>query len=143
MKFDLSNILDRERFKRRSNELYTKGCIVELTEKSSRTVSQNSYLHLIITWHALESGNTIEWVKQEYFKRLVNADIFVATKEDKHLGCVQYILSSAAITKEQMTIAIDRFKVWSAQNGIYLPDSDNREFLSAIDVEQSRQSKWL
>lgn len=143
MIFDLSNILDRERFKARCNRAYEDRAVVELTGKTGRSLSQNSYLHLILTWHAIESGNTVEWVKQEYFKRLVNPEIFLAEKQDRHLGCVQYLLSSSVITREQMTTAIDRFKVWSAHCGIYLPDSDNREFLQAIQIEQSRNAKYL
>lgn len=143
MIFDLSNILDCERFKARCNKLYSKRCIVELTEKATRSLNQNSYLHLILAWHAIESGNTVEWVKQRYFKLLVNPEIFVAERQDKHLGCVKYLLSTASISKEQMTTAIDKFKIWSAHNGIYLPDADNGEFLAAIQVEQSRQTKWL
>lgn len=143
MIYDLNNVLDCERFKARCNKLYSKRCIVEFSEKKVRSVAQNNYLHLILAWHAIESGNTVEWVKQRYFKLLVNPEIFVAERQDKHLGCVKYLLSSASITKEQMTTAIDKFKIWSAHNGIYLPDADNREFLQAIQVEQSRQAKWL
>mgnify|MGYP000703835343 CR=1 FL=1 len=35
MLYNLSNILDKERFKRRSNDLYRKGVVVELTEKKA------------------------------------------------------------------------------------------------------------
>lgn len=143
MIFDLSNVLDRERFKARSNKLYSEGRIVELTDKALRSVSQNSYLHLIITWHAMESGNTVEWVKQKYFKELVNPDIFVVKKQDKHLGETIEIVSSTKITKEQMTTAIDRLKMWSAREGIYLPDSDNKEFLTVIAVQESKHKQWL
>lgn len=143
MIYDLNNVLDCERFKARCNKLYAAKAVVEFSEKKARSVAQNNYLHLILAWHAIESGNTVEWVKQRYFKLLVNPEIFVAERQDKHLGCVKYLLSSASITKEQMTTAIDKFKIWSAHNGIYLPDADNREFLQAIQVEQSRQAKWL
>lgn len=49
MIYDLNNILDKERFKRRSNDLYKKKAVVELTEKKrKRTLSQNSYLHYLL-----------------------------------------------------------------------------------------------
>lgn len=143
MIYDLHNVLDCERFKARCNKLYAAKAVVEFSEKKVRSVAQNSYLHLILAWHAIESGNTVEWVKQRYFKLLVNPEIFVAERQDKHLGEVKYLLSTASISKEQMTTAIDKFKIWSAHNGIYLPDADNGEFLAAIQVEQSRQAKWL
>lgn len=54
MLYNLDNILDRERFKRKVNSLYESRRVVELTEKSNRTRSQNSYLHLIIGYLAIE-----------------------------------------------------------------------------------------
>lgn len=69
MIYDLNNILDKERFKRRSNDLYKKKAVVELTEKKrKRTLSQNSYLHYLLGYYAMETGNTIEYVKRKYFK---------------------------------------------------------------------------
>lgn len=145
MLYDLSNILDRERFKRRSNELYKKGCIVELTEKKpSRTIRQNAYLHLIIGWYAVETGNTIEYVKQNYFKKLCNPDLFLKIIPDKHLGEVQVLRSSRDCDTGEMTLAIERFRMWANNEcDIYLPSPDEREFLQHIEVEIDKQKQWL
>lgn len=145
MLFDLSNILDRERFKRRSNELYKKGCVVELTEKKPpRTLRQNSYLHLLIGWYAMETGNTIGYVKREYFKRLCNKEIFTRTKQDEYVGEVEVLRSTKECDTADLTLAIERFRTWSvAECGIYLPSPDEREFLQQIEVEINKQRQWL
>ena len=89
MIYDLNNILDKERFKRRSNDLYKKKAVVELTEKKrKRTLSQNSYLHYLLGYYAMETGNTIEYVKREYFKKLCNPSLFLIPKHDKYIGDV-------------------------------------------------------
>lgn len=145
MLYNLSNILDKERFKRRSNDLYRKGVVVELTEKKAkRSRSQNSYLHLIIGWYAMETGNTLEYVKRVYFKKLCNPSLFVRHKADKYLGEENEYRSSANLTTAEMTQAIDRFRNWSASEcGIYLPSPNEEDFLQSIEVEMNRQSEYL
>ena len=44
MLYDLRNPLDRERFKRRCNALYQKQGIVDLSEKTQRSIQQNKFL---------------------------------------------------------------------------------------------------
>ena len=144
MLYDLGSILDRSRFKSRCNILYGKGCVVELTEKSRRTPAQNRYLHLILGWFALEYGETLDYVKQEYFKRLVNPDLFVTRKEDRFLGETEVLRSTRDLTKEQLTVAISRFRDWSSREaGIYLPEANEDEFLRAVEVELSRRQIYL
>lgn len=145
MTYDLNNILDKERFKRRVNQLYKAGEVVELTaKKPKRTLPQNAYLHLILGWFALETGNTLHFVKQGYFKRLVNADIFVQEIEDGYLGRVKVLKSSRDLDTAQMTTAIERFRNWSSQEaGVYLPSPDEQAFLQAIEIEMLKQKEYL
>jgi hypothetical protein len=145
MTYDLSNILDRERFKRRSDELLSKNEVVELTaKKKRRTLPQNAYLHLILGWFAIETGNNLHFVKQGYFKRLINPDLFVQEIEDKHLGKVRVLRSSRELNTAEMTTAIERFRNWSSQEaGVYLPSPNEQEFLQAIEVEMHRQKEYL
>lgn len=145
MLYDLDNILDRERFKRRSTQMLERGSgVVELTDKTKRSTRQNAYLHAILGWFAIETGNTLEFVKNVYFKQLVNRDLFVTVKDDRWAGRCEVIRSSSDLSKEQMTEAITRFRNWSSQEaGIYLPSADEDSFLAAIEVEMSRQRAWL
>lgn len=140
MIYDLKNQLHRDQFSRRSNALLEKGQdVVELKTKTSRSLRQNAYLHLILGWFAAETGNTRDYVKREYFKRLVNKEIFVTYVDDKWLGKTEVIRSSAEITKEDMTTAIERFRNWSSQEaGIYLPSADEKSYLEQLEIELGR-----
>ena len=93
MLYDLSNPLQAEQFKSRSALLVKNGKIVELTEKKPiRTDRQNRYLHLILGYFASETGNTLEYVKQKYFKILCNKDIFIKEVSDKYLVILKFFV---------------------------------------------------
>ncbi len=144
MLYDLTNPLDRDRFKRRCNALFTKQGIVELTEKTQRSSQSNRYLHLILSYLAAETGNTLDYVKEIFYKRAANKELFVREKDDQILGKVEYLRSSADLSKEEMTLSIDRFRNWSSQTaGIYLPTANEQEFLASIEYEMSRYKQWI
>lgn len=145
MIYNLSNDFDRQRFKTRCNALYKQGSIVDLTaKKEQRTIPQNRYLHLILGWFAIETGNTLGFVKQEYFKRYINPDLFVVEIDDKHLGKVSVLRSSRDLTTAEMTTAIERFRNWSSvEAGVYLPSPDEQAFLQSIEIEMLRQKEYL
>ena len=143
MLYDLSNDYQRKAFLSKSNALLEKGAVVEVTEKSLRTKSQNAYLHLLIGIVALETGNTLEYAKEVYFKRLCNRDLFVVTMTDSLAGHIELTRSSADLTKAQMSTAIDRFKRWGSENGIYLPDADDDTAIRQASVEMGRHQSYL
>ena len=120
--------------------------MIELTEKQpKRSIKQNSYLHLILGYFATQTGDTPEWVKQQYFKKLCNPDIFIGERHDRFLGTVKYIKSSAELTTDQMNMAIERFRNWAAaEAGIYLPDPLSHEeiLLMQIEVEKHRSNLY-
>ena len=143
MQYDLTSDFQRKAFLSRVDNLLEKGCLVELTEKSVRTKGQNNYLHLLLGVVAMETGNTLEYCKSWYFKRLCNKDLFVTTKTDKFAGRVEIIRSSADLTKEEMSMAIDRFKRWGAENGIYMPNPGDESLLREIAIEMGRNKAYL
>lgn len=143
MIYDLRSPLDQERFRTKALALLNKGVAVELTEKTGRTSNQNRYLHVILGVVAMETGNTLDYTKQEYFKRLVNPGIFVVEKEDKFAGKVSVLRSSRELTVEEMRVAIDRFQRWAAENGIYIPEPGDEERLRDIEIEMGRLRQWL
>lgn len=141
MIYDLkNNQVHRDQFSRRCQNLLEKGQdVVELKVRTSRSLRQNAYLHLILGWFAAETGNMRDFVKREYFKRLVNPEIFVRYVDDRWLGKTEVILSSAEVTKEDMTTAIERFRNWSSQEaGIYLPSADEKNYLEQLEIELGR-----
>lgn len=144
MLYDLSNILDRERFKRKVLALWDKGCVADVTEKTHRSSSQNRYLHLLIGYLAIETGNTVAYAKEHFYKRAANGDMYVREKDDPILGRVQFLRSSADLTREEMSLSIDRLRTWSSHTaGIYLPAADEQGFLDMIELELSRQRRWI
>ena len=142
MKYNLKNDFDKERFKKRINFLYGNERVVILQEMTKRTTKQNNYLHLILTAFALETGYTLECVKRNFFKLEVNKDLFL-TEERGNFGTKQALRSTSQITKENLSIAIDRFKKWSSDNGIYLPEAEDEEYLAHLEIEASRLQRYI
>lgn len=143
MIYNLTTPLDQERFAARANALLQKGSVVELKEKTLRSRNQNSYLHLIIGVVAMEVGVTIDYAKREYFKKLVNRDLFIRKEHDRFSGEIEVIRSSAELTIEEMRIAVDRFQRWSAENGFYLPSPEDADRLRDIEIEMGRMAQYL
>lgn len=146
MIYDLNTDIDRARFERRVVALQEKRVLVELTEKKPRrTHPQNSYLHLLLGEFAMQTGNNLQWVKVEYFKRHCNAELFVRKRTDKLTGKeIEVLRSSSDLDTGEMTTAIDRFKHWAAvECGIDLPDAEDKEWLGYIEREMQHQREWL
>ena len=143
MQYDLTSDFQRKAFLSRVDNLLERGVVVELTEKSIRTKGQNNDLHLLIGVVAMETGNTLDYCKEWYFKRLCNKDLFVTTKADKFAGQVEVIRSSADLTSAEMSTAIDRFKRWGADNGIYMPSPGDESLLREIAIEMGRNKAYL
>lgn len=136
MLYDLSNPLSRENFKLRCNQLYSRQTIVELTEKKTRSLNQNAYLHVILAYFGQQYGESMEYVKTNFFKRAWNPDLFVRKKMDPILGEIWYLRSSADLTKEEMTTAIERFRNHaSADAGIYIPSADEENLVEIMANE--------
>lgn len=143
MVYDLSSDFQRKSFLARMDNLMEKGAVVELTEKAFRSPNQNRYLHLLIGVVAIETGNTLEDAKKWYFKETCNPDLFHVQHRDKMGNCIDHIRSTAELTKEEMSTAIDRFKRWGAENGIYMPNPDDESLLKAIEIEMGRMKSYL
>lgn len=143
MQYDLSNPLDRERFIARARSLLERDAVVDLTEKVFKTPNQNRYLHLLIGVVAMETGNTIEDTKREYFKSLVNPDIYRMQRVDAKGNTITTYRSITEVSREEMSLSIDRFKKWGYENGIYMPNPDDQSLLKAIEIEMGRRKMYL
>ena len=143
MQYNLATDLDQERFVNRANILLQRKAVIELTEKTFRSPNQNRYLHLLIGIVAMDTGVGLEYAKREYFKKLVNKDLFVIKKSDKFAGDIEDLRSSADLTIEEMTMAIDRFKRWGAENGFYMPSPGDEALLKQIEIEMGRMRMYL
>ena len=150
MIFNLANPYELDKYKEYVNTLFKKKAIVEVKEKKKvRSLRQNSYLHVILSYFACEYGISTEEVKLDIFKRTCNKDIFIKKKVNKYGKEIEYVRSSALLDSGEMTTAIDRFRNWSVANlGLYLPSpqendyiihcmqviEENKEFVEQIDI---------
>lgn len=145
MLYDTSNPLDKANFQLRAKKLAESGKIVELTEKKPRrSLPQNKYLHVILAYFGTQTGNTLEWVKQQYYKKLVNPDLFIREKEDKYLGKIKVLRSSADLDTSEFSLSIERFRNWAAQEaGIYIPSADEAMLVQQMEIEIERNKGYL
>lgn len=132
--------IDRVKF------LLDKKAKIEITEKSrNRTYSQNNYLHLILGWFALEYGETLDYVKQEIFKKEVNWNLFKTEFINYQTGEVRDDWKSTAkLTKAELSEAIERFRNYSAKNmNLYLPEPKDLTHLDEIANELEKHSNKI
>ncbi len=145
MKYDLSNPLHRAQFETRTAKLLKDGKMVELKEcRPSRTTRQNSFLHAALGYFASQTGYTLDYVKQEYYKRLCNRDIFEREIDDRFLGRIRVLRSSASLTTEEMTLSIQRFRNWASETaGVYIPSPDEAQLVQLMEIEAERYRQYL
>lgn len=146
MLYDNSNPLQRENFLARANLLAKRGEVVELRSKRQRTLNQNAYLHVLLSYFAVQYGETADYVKDEYFKKLVNPNHFVVSQGiDKFTGRPRIKCKSTSdLTIEEMSVCIDRFRDWSSKEaGIYLPTAEEGILLRQCEIEISQAERYL
>ncbi len=145
MIYDTSNPLDKANFLLRAKKLAESEKIVELTEKKPRrSLPQNKYLHVLLAYFGTQTGNTLEWVKQQYYKKLVNPDLFIREKEDKYLGKIKVLRSSADLDTSEFSLSVERFRNWAAQEaGIYIPSADEAILIQQMEIEIERNKEFL
>ena len=143
MLYNLKDQLSRKRFSTRVKALWDAGAVVELTDKRRRTNPQNAYLHVAIGILAMETGNSMESIKQEVFKRKVNPDLFIVEKNDPILGHIQTLRSSRDLDKEEMSTAIDRYLKFCADNGVYIPSPEDEDMLREAEYEIAKIERYL
>lgn len=142
MIFNLSNRYEQDKFKEYVNKLYSDRAVVEVKKKfPNRTLKQNSYLHVILSYFGAEFGYDLRYVKDEIFKRMVNAELFVVKRETKYGKEYETLRSSSDLSTSEMTAAIERFRNWSAaEGGLYIPSPDEKE---AIVYAQQQVEKVM
>jgi len=147
MTYNLHNALDAQSARTRLDALIKKGCFIELTEKKpKRSLQQNSYLHICLSYFACQVGESLEYVKRYYYKYYCNKDIFLRTKMDKLTGqATTYLRSSADLDTKEMTDSIERFRNWANSDdvGIYIPEPNEQECVMQMQIEVERNKQWL
>lgn len=150
MIFNLANPYELDKYKEYVNTLFKKKAVVEVKEKKkNRTLPQNKYLHVLLSYYASYFGESTEDVKYKYYKRECNKDIYIQRKVNKFGKEVERTRSSSELDTGEMSLSIARFRAWSASvAGLYLPSpqehdyilhcmqviEENKEFVEQIDI---------
>ena len=147
MIFDTSNFVERQKCINYFNKLLESKKTIELIDKQFRTTDQNSYLHAIIAYLALNKGYTADYTKLHFYKLEANKELFPKVKESINFvtGEIENVYrSSKDLTKDEMTLSIERFRNWSAQVAdCYLPSSDEHLHLKQIQIEINQNKEFL
>ena len=144
MKYDLNKALDVDKFKRYSSQLVSSGAFVELRKINQRSNQQNRYLHLILSWFASNFGYTLEYTKQQFFKIDCNESLFVIERTNhKDQSKHKDIRSTTELTTGEMTTAIERFRHFSADNDLYIPEPNEIDYLKQIEIELELCKQYL
>ena len=120
---------------------YTKKLIeqkktIEVISKTERTPKQNKYFHLILGMVGLEFGYTSDEVNSDF--KIMNSDIFEYEKNGR-----SYYKSSSKVTTKEMTIAIERFRKYYAENGFYIPSANEDKMIEHYLKEIENNKQWL
>lgn len=137
MKFNLAIKEDRKRAFSYFVTLANRRKIVEVKKISpGRTLSQNSYLHLLLGYFGQHFGYTLDEAKQIY--KELNPSIYSYDKKGR-----SFTRSSADLTTEEMTISIDHFREKSKEQGFPLPAATDKGWLLEIEKEIERSNYYL
>lgn len=145
MILDLQNEHDRSKFRTYSEYLLKRQCVCEMKErKHQRSMSQNSYLHVVLAYFATEFGYDLETVKYDIFKRLVNKDIFARERNNKRGERITYLRSTRDLDTGEMSVAIDRFRNYAAaEGGLYIPEANEHDALLEAEKQIALYEKYL
>ena len=145
MIYNLSNPYEAQNAREHFERLLKNGEKVEIKRRSPRrSLAQNRYEHLIMGFFGCEYGLSIEEVKVDIFKRQCNRDIFERETVNKSGRRITYLRSSADLTTAETTLAIERFRNWSASvAGIYLPAPNEEQFLEYCEREIERNKDFI
>ena len=128
MNYNFRDKNDRKRAIRYVNMLLRKErSNVKILDESSRTLNQNSYMHILVRIVASYTGETEYYAKQIYFKKMANPGIFYTMSKDTVTGkMVEVVRSSKELSIPEMRKAISAFRQWAleASDGkLILPDA--------------------
>lgn len=158
MLFDMLNPLDVQKFKEKTEAFIEKAkklkegdhngknLILELKEKQApKTIQQNAYLWVTITYVALELGYTKIYV--ENMLKEACRDIFLQRRQDKRGNWFEYYRSISTLTKEEMSDCIDKWLHHCAiEFGIVIPTPDDYyyiRFMTRVEQEAEQAKEFL
>ena len=138
MIYDLSTPIGINQAQGRFRFLLEKKCKIDITEKrSKKTISQNNYIHLIMSYFGSQIGFTNAEVKQ--FVKTLNHETFHYNKKGLDL-----YRSFSELDKMDLSIVTNKF-IEYAQNevGISLPDPSDQPYIDECMNEVEKNQSYL
>lgn len=134
MIYDLSIESNVIEFKARCVHLIEKKNKVELKlKRKQRTVSQNKYLHVILTYAALQLGYTLDEFKV-ILKTIICKDDFEYSKKK-----FKFYKSTSELDTLQMTLVIEKFRNYMMANfQMYIAAPNEHLLIEQLESEISR-----
>lgn len=134
MRFDCSNEIGLKQAQTYLSSL--KGYVEIKDVKKKRTLSQNAYLHVIITLFGIHFGYTIEEAKT-LLKRECH---FMVYEKNGN----KFLRKTSKMNTKELTDFIDWVRNYASQNGCYLPTADEYSLKrSEIDNTIKYNSQFL
>lgn len=144
MIYNLSNAEQQKQARDRLEALSARGAFVEIVDKTCRTSNQNRYLHAIIGYFGAVLGYPADYVKEEFFKRTANRDIFVVTRANRDGVAFETLRSVTELSKEETTEAITRFRNWSANEArLYLPSAEDLAAVNYMETIIAQNAEFV
>ena len=123
MRFHLQNQTEVDRATAYLASLAAKEVTIDIKRVHyPRSLRQNAYLHTLLAYFATQAAYTLAEAKDIY--KQMNAGIYHYEKHG-----YSFYRSSADLDKAEMTQSIERFREWSAEQGIDLPAPSDTDFL--------------
>lgn len=137
MKLDLSKTLDRKKAKVYFDKLLLQNKKIELkVVQPNRSISQNSYLHVVISLYAINFGYTLNEAKTD-LKRL--CEFMVYEKNG-----IKYLKETSKMNSKELSEFINWIRNYASLNGLYIPTAEEyKENKFSIDKEINNHKTYL
>ncbi|MBR8704895.1 hypothetical protein [Bacteroides pyogenes] len=144
MQYDGNNPLHVEQARTRLEQLIKNKKVFELTEKKpKRSLSQNSFLWLILGYWGVQTGYTKDEAEAIY--KIVNRDLYYRKKEVAG-QVIDVIRHTYELDVSEMAQSIDKWRNWAAQNEacpVYIPSADDYNAVMIMEREVNICASFL
>ena len=144
-KYDGTNPVDIQKAKKRVESLIKNRKFFEIREITDKSLSQNNYFHLIVSYFAALCGYSMYHAKQVIVKEQICPDIFMQERFSETTGeAYSHKRSFADLTKEEASTCIETFisYVWEHMD-VHLPRPEDLIYLREAQKEVDRCKTFL
>ncbi len=143
MRYDTADPLKVPNARRYFERLIDKGAVIEIKECRKRSLRQNGYLFVTIEYWGTQVGYSA--VEAESVYKWVNRDVYFTTKKIGGIE-VPYIRHTYELSKEEMSMSIDRWRNWAAANDacpVYIPSPEEKRLVELMELEVEKNRAFL